>query len=527
MEVSRRSFLAGAAASGFAGFAAPVFAAPTPSLLRTPSKWDLTTDVVVAGSGIAGMCAATAAVDNGAKVIVFEKGKYYGGAAIINGGIMALQGGTKWQREHGVTDTPERLYAHLTDPKNPEYKKNNPALLKKYSQYCGPTQEWLEAHGVKFLPTATKPGKYDSQHHEFYLHVYTDDPGDGNRKPQPSGGFMGGRGVMMPLKAYCEKKGVQILMEHKVTDVYKNAQGRVIGARVQAGNKVINVRARKGVVLAGGNFKSNIAMRRYIDPRFAAPNIPATGYPHYEDDGSAMIAGLKAGAMFEAGRGEDTPYMRRMFGTSTYGFPKGSKFGHPGIGVKGKRWGDVIFTNASGKRFVREEDKKDLGGFTFYDMALVQPNLVIWTVFDEAAAKKNHWSIKEDVCQPGYAFKADTIEELAKITKQPELPAQVARYNGFVDAGKDEEFGKPAELLKTKIAQGPFYAVRLVVFLHNCAGGLSINDNAQVLDIVGKPIEGLYAAGENCGGIYVGNGMPRGIIPGRWAGEHAAKAEAA
>ena len=48
----------------------------------------------------------------------------------------------------------------------------------------------------------------------------------------------------------------------------------------------------------------------------------------------------------------------------------------------------MIFTNASGKRFVREEDKKDLGGFTFYDMALVQPNLVIWTVFDEAAAKK-------------------------------------------------------------------------------------------------------------------------------------------
>ena len=55
-------------------------------------------------------------------------------------------------------------------------------------------------------------------------------------------------------------------MEHKVTDVNKNAQGRVIGARVEAGNKVINVRARKSEILAGGNFKSNIAMRRYIDP---------------------------------------------------------------------------------------------------------------------------------------------------------------------------------------------------------------------------------------------------------------------
>lgn len=55
-------------------------------------------------------------------------------------------------------------------------------------------------------------------------------------------------------------------MEHKVTDVYKNAQSQVIGARVQTGNKVINVRARKSEVLAGGNFKSNIGMRRYIDP---------------------------------------------------------------------------------------------------------------------------------------------------------------------------------------------------------------------------------------------------------------------
>lgn len=67
-----------------------------------------------------------------AKAVVFEKGKNYGGAAVINGGIMALQGGTKWQREHGVEDTPARLYAHLTDPKKPEYKKNNPALVKKY-----------------------------------------------------------------------------------------------------------------------------------------------------------------------------------------------------------------------------------------------------------------------------------------------------------------------------------------------------------------------------------------------------------
>lgn len=527
MDFSRRSFLAGATAGSVVGIVPASFAAGTPSLLKTPAKWDATYDVVVAGSGIAGMCAATAAVDGGSKVAVFEKGKNYGGAAVINGGIIALQGGTKWQRENGVSDTPQRLYEHLTDPQNPEYKKNVPALVRKYSEYCGPTQEWLEARGVRFLPTVTKPGKYDSQHHEFYLHVYTDNPGDGNPKPQPSGGFMGGRGVMVPLRAYCEKKGVKIFTEHKVTDVYKNAKGRVIGVRVVFGKKVLNVRARQGVVIAGGNFKSNVPMRRLIDPRFAFANIPATGFPHYEDDGSAILAGLKAGGMYEGGHGEDTPYMRRMFGTSTYGFPKNSEYGRPGIGVKGKRWGDVIFTNKAGKRFVKEEDKKDLGGYTFYDMALKQEDLILWTIFDENSAKKNHWTISDQVCQKGYAFKADTLEELARVTHQPELVSQVARYNKFVDQGKDEEFDKPADLLKTKIAQGPFYAVRLVVFLHNCPGGLSINENAQVLDIEGKVIEGLYAAGESCGGLYVGNGMPRGIMPGRWAGEHASKARRA
>ena len=84
MEVSRRLFLTGAAsaaASGLAGFSSSAFAAPTPGLLRTPSKWDMTTDVLVAGSGIAGMCAAAAAVDKGAKVIVLEKGKYYSSTA--------------------------------------------------------------------------------------------------------------------------------------------------------------------------------------------------------------------------------------------------------------------------------------------------------------------------------------------------------------------------------------------------------------------------------------------------------------
>ncbi len=520
-NTSRRSFLqamtAAAAGAGLSGFAAASGAAE----LKAPAKWDMTTDVLVAGSGIAGMSAAITAIDLGAQVLVCEKGANYGGAAIINGGIIALRGGTRFQQENGEKDSPEALYAHLTNPKNIEYRKNDPKLVARYSRMCGPTQVWLEEHGVKFLNTSTKAGKYDSQHKESYLHIYSPDRGDGNGARQLKGGFRTGRGIMVPFKNYFEGKGGKILLEHKVTDVYKDDKGRVIGARVETASGVINIRAKKGVVLAGGGWKANPELRVITDPRFT-PDMPATGYPFFAPDGSAILAGLKAGGMYLGDRGEDTAHLRRMFGTNRYGFPKGSKYGCPGIGVKGPRWADVIFVNKEGVRFVREEDKSDLGGYNFYDMALVQPEKKIWCIFDDAAAKKNHWDTTYPTCEKGFAFDAATIEELADKLGAPELTKTVARFNDFCKAGKDEDFEKPADMLRP-IAQGPFHAVQVVLFVHNLTGGLRINENAQVLDIMGKPIEGLYAAGETAGGLYVGNGMPRAIMPGRFAGEHAAK----
>ena len=521
-QTTRRSFLCGLGALGAAAGATVVGLPAQAAESKLPKKWDKTYDVVVAGSGIAGMSAAISALDLGGKVAVFEKGENYGGCAIINGGIISLGGGTRTQKEHGVEDTPELLYKRLTSPLHHQYRKNDPKLVRHYSEVCPGTQVWLEEHGVKFLPTFTTPGKYDSQHHESYHHIWWKDSGDGSRKPQPSGGFMTGRGIMMPFYEYFTGKGGEIFLKHKITDVYRDSKGRVIGARVETDNGVINVRAKNGVVLAGGSWKANPVLRRLTDPRFTE-NMPSTGFPLVAPDGSAIVAGLKAGGMYVGDRCEDTPHLRRKFGTSRYGFPRGSKYGCPGLGIKGPRWGDVIFTNKAGQRFVREEDVADLGGYNFYDAALAQPEQKIWCVFDNASAKKYRWTTQFPVCEKGFAFTADSLEELARVTEQPELVKTVKSYNGFVDAKKDTEFNKPEALLNKKIEQGPFHAVRLVLFVHNLTGGLAINENAQVLDMTGKPIQGLYAAGESAGGLYVGNGMPRAIMPGRFAGEHVMK----
>ena len=179
IDISRRGMLKAAALSS--AMAAGAFALPAEAketALALPKKWDRTTDVLVVGSGIAGMSAAVTAVDNGAKVLVLEMGKNYGGCARINGGIIALR-----------NDTPDELYAHLTDPKNAEYRKNDPKLTRRYADMCWPTKAWLEEHGVKFLSTSTAAGKYDSQHHESYLHIFSEGKDDdvGGIHPQPNG----------------------------------------------------------------------------------------------------------------------------------------------------------------------------------------------------------------------------------------------------------------------------------------------------------------------------------------------------
>ncbi|WP_304419091.1 FAD-dependent oxidoreductase, partial [Turicimonas muris] len=143
---TRRNFLktSSFASLGLLGAAVSTARAADVASSTLPSKWDGETDVLVAGSGIAGMSAAISAMDKGAKVLVLEKGKNYGGCAIINGGIIALGGGTRTQKEHGVEDSPELLYKKLTNPAHHEYRKNTPELVKKYSEWCPGTQVWLE-----------------------------------------------------------------------------------------------------------------------------------------------------------------------------------------------------------------------------------------------------------------------------------------------------------------------------------------------------------------------------------------------
>jgi len=155
----------------------------------------------------------------------------------------------------------------------------------------------------------------------------------------------------------------------------------------------------------------------------------------------------------------------------------------------------------------------------------------IWAIFDRAAVERDKWKIDPPFTSPtnGYFFRADTIEELAaKIHAGHEfqrvplsyLAETVAKWNSYVDKGSDPDFGRGPDAPMYKIDTPPFYAATLYPVWHDSYGGLRINGRAQVIDMEGEPIPGLYAGGESSGG---GNqhGLGRALVHGYIAGTNA------
>jgi hypothetical protein len=157
----------------------------------------------------------------------------------------------------------------------------------------------------------------------------------------------------------------------------------------------------------------------------------------------------------------------------------------------------------------------------------------IWAIFDKAAVERGEWKIEPPFTSPsnGYFFQADTIEELtAKIEEGHEfqrvplsnLKDTVAKWNSYVDKGADPDFARGPDAPMHKIDTPPFYAATVNPVWHDSYGGLRINGRAQVVDMQGEIIPGLYAGGESSGG---GNqhGLGRALVHGYIAGTNAAR----
>jgi succinate dehydrogenase/fumarate reductase flavoprotein subunit len=586
MAMKRRDFLL--SSSGVAaGFAANQLTAPETASAqgrRPPARWQREADVVVIGSGATGLPAAIVAREAGASVILVEAEKDIGGHAITSGGNVPLGGGTSVQKKYGISDSPDLLFRDLTDwsvvePNgSPDYRYNDREIIRAFADNSAPTFEWLLAHGVVFIDRApddfggTSVGNsVPREMHSAVMNwpmVQNGKPAD----PIIQRTLSSGNGLMRPLEAAAKRAGVQILIEHRMTSIYREQgnSGRVVGIAVEHNGQKLNIGARKAVIIATGGFTGNVNFRRMFDPRLTEEYCGLAGMPWSNQDASGELAGMAVGASLWGFYNQTGEFGSNLTKPGTIG----TQFGYvnlkwmPGSpvfdrarasGLSVANWQDLILVNMIGERFYDEtggqftandynsiKDYKQ-GSYLNAKNAKYNPNNFIdaalagigdghngggpiWAIFDADAVSREKWdpSPPSVDAKAGFFFSADTVSDLAnKIKMQYQrvpmppknLEQTVARYNSFVDTGIDADFGKPKPL--HKIEKAPFYAAWATPVVHDSRAGLRINAKCQVMDMNAQVIPGLYCGGESAGG-FSQHGLARAACQGYIAGKNAA-----
>ncbi len=448
-------------------------------------------DVIIVGSGAAGLAAAVAAADTGASVLVVESEKRVGGSSRLSGGHF-YAAGTSTQKEAGVIgDTADAMFEHYMTLA--QYLVD-PAVARRYCDLSAPTLEWVKSLGVKY----PKEG------------LYASGVGSVPRGHPPEGE---GEEVINVLDGHRSNKGVDVVLDSRVTGLVTNDEGRVTGIRI--GDDEASCGA---VILATGGFGNNPEMIEKYLPRAAATGdwrwyIGADGAR-----GDGLVMGQAVGGVID---GHDRALM-----LATPGFSRDLEVALPG-------W--LVMVNKDGRRFCDETCS-----YTVIAGLLNKQGGHAWAVFDEparAAAKRSaqfqaYWvnDILEQKAEDGRIFRADTLAELAaKAGIDAEgLEGMAERYNADVAAGQDTAFFKKGAMAPIRTA--PFYAVEIRPAILCWTGtGLRINADTCVMSKADKPIRGLYAAGETVGNlhgdVYIGGGGSYGpcLVFGKLAGENAAK----
>src|SRR5579872_6533198 len=235
MTMKRRDFLLSGGGIA-AGLAAGQLAAPESASAQapqTPAAWQREADVVVVGSGAAGLPAAIVAREAGATVILVEAEKDIGGHAITSGGNVPLGGGTSVQKKYGINDSPDLLFRDLTDWSVvegngfPDYRYNDREIIRAFADNSAPAFEWLLAHGVVFVdkgPDAFGGNSVgNSVPREMHCMigdwptVQTGAPAAIETQKTRSSG----NGLMRPLEVAALRCGVDILLEHRMTAIHR------------------------------------------------------------------------------------------------------------------------------------------------------------------------------------------------------------------------------------------------------------------------------------------------------------------
>lgn len=474
-------------------------------------------DLVVIGCGISGLSAAVSAMQGGAKVVVLERST----EEEFGGNTRWTESYLRMKSEHEVSDDFEELLVtnagHNIDPNViqhaaspyenwPPYVKAHgmpdPELVSTLASQAGPTIQWLKTFGIRFdaLPT-------------YFVTAAAP-------RLMPVGG---GLALIEALRSHALKGGVRILYETTATQLLRDDADSSLRIKATGNAGQYLVLRSKAVMIASGGYEGNPEMlTQYMgaSAKFIRP-VARGGY-YNKGDGirMALAAGAAPAGDFSSFHAEPLDPRSTQAEALVLNYPYG------------------VLVNIHGKRFVDEAPGPVDVNYDHITRAIKdQPDGIAYVIFDQRIADVPNWkkSIRTD--QP--AFQAGSIAELAKACGiAPEgLASTIAAYNSACRKGDFSPLAldhlstvglEPSKSNWSRpIDAPPYFAYPIIA--GNCFtyGGVKTNKHAQIIDSDGRPMPGLYAAGEAAGlyyQVYTGaTSVLRGAVFGKIAGAHAAK----
>ena len=434
------------------------------------------TDIVVIGGGGAGITAAIEAREKGANVILIEKMSILGGNTLYATGGMNASG-TKYQSHE---DNPE---LHFKDTMKGGYNVNDKSLVQTMVEKSAETVYWLMDRGVDLSNVGRAGGASVDRIH------------------RPTGGDKVGPNMMTALEKRADEIGVDIRKSTEAVEIVTGRDNKIRGIIVEEEGTVYSIKA-KAVILATGGFGANSEMFARLNP--ALKGFGSTNHPGATGDAFDLIT-------------QFDPAMVDMEQIQTHPTVVPVKNNMITEGVRGA---GAILVNRDAKRFIDELETRDVVS----KAELNQEGQTAFLIFDQGV--REYLKAIEGYSKMGLLTEANTLEELAdKIDLDPTtFKETVEKYNGFVKAGKDNNFGRTS--MKATFIKAPYYAVEVGPAVHHTMGGVKIDTKAQVYNNNGDVIKGLFAAGEVTGGIHGGNRLGGNAITditvfGRIAGDSA------
>lgn len=453
-----------------------------------PETFDVETDVVVLGSGAAGMFAAVEAAEIGAETIVLESQAEIGGSTRLSSGYVTLC------ETDLIPDGRDEL---LQDLDEAHHFDSHFELSRLYVESAADTWRRLKDLGLEFV---------DTMQFAHMSRPWAHEPG----------GIGGGAEIIAKLESAAQRRGVDIRVASRATALIRNAAGRIIGVVAESQDRRTTFRARKAVILATGGFTRNLDLIRQYGRKGADMFLPVTAKGS-QGDGLRMGMGVDAATSYlQIGIAPTVPVDPSRGDAASLANYKGA-----------------ILVNRDGKRFCRESD-------VYLELSwagIEQPDQMMIQIYDSAIRRDYlEWRLSATLglCEE---YSAPDIAQLAALLAKQfgvdaaALVETVATYNGYVDAGHDPEFGRTNLVGSSgelrRIETGQFFAAVLRPGTTHFNGGLRVSRNMQMLRADGEIIPGLYAAGEVTGGFH-GAGYMSGtfvgsaLIFGRIAGRNAA-----